>query len=283
MKLITACAPSTRLAWLSLGLPGLAAVGLYGPLFPAMVREWAEFPNLSHGFAVPLIAAYLLWARRDRLQTVLLEPSLWGLPVVVAGLGALIVGVQGGELFLARVSFPVTLLGLTLFLAGPKVLREAWIAIGYLVFMIPLPWVTVKLITYRSRIFDAAASAEALGWLGVPVYREGVFLHLPNITLEVADECSSIPAIAALLALGVAYASLGRRSGAARVALIAAALPFAIASNIIRITTTGAAVYYIGPWTLRTAYHMFNGTVNFLLTFLLLLILDGALMRLARR
>jgi exosortase/archaeosortase family protein len=56
-------------------------------------------------------------------------------------------------------------------------------------------------------------------------------------------------------------------------------LPLAITANIIRITTTAAAAYYIGPWTLRTTYHMFNGTVNFMFTFLLLLVLDGLLSR----
>ena len=66
-------------------------------------------------------------------------------------------------------------------------------------------------------------------------------LHLPNMVLEVADVCSSIPAIAALLALGVAYAAMIRRPAMVRVLLIVATLPLAIGSNIIRITTTAAA------------------------------------------
>ena len=146
--------------------------------------------------------------------------------------------------------------------------------------MIPPPWSTLKLITYRSRLLDAEVSATALSWLGVPVYREGVLLHLPNITLEVADECSSIPAIAALLALGVAYAALARRSLLARVILVAITLPLAISANIIRIISVSWAAYAIGPWTLHTTYHMFNGTVNFLFTFCLLMAADAVLERL---
>ena len=104
-------------------------------------------------------------------------------------------------------------------------------------------------------------------------------LHLPNIVLEVADDCSSIPALAALLSLGVAYAFLTSRSLAARLILIGAAIPFAIGANMIRIISTALGVYYIGPWTLNTVLHMANGTVNFLLTFMLLIALDAALMR----
>jgi exosortase len=145
--------------------------------------------------------------------------------------------------------------------------------------MVPLPYATLKLITYRSRLLDASIAAQGLGWLGVPVLRDGVMLHLPNISLEVADDCSSIPAIAALVSLGVAYASLAKRPLATRIVLVLATPFFAIGANIVRITTTAAAAYHIGPWTLATFYHHFNGTVNFVLTFMLLLLFDTLLTR----
>jgi exosortase len=272
--------PGTMLTvspWVWLGLGGLAVLGLYARLLPALVREWIEFPSLSHGFAVPAIAAYLLWSRRDRIMATTPRPSGWGLPILILGLTTFVVGVRGDESFIARISLPIALLGLTMCLAGPNVTRTMSVGIGYLTFMIPLPYETLKLVTYRDRLFDAAASADALGWLGVPVYRDGVLLHLPDMTLEVADACSSIPAVAALMTLGVAYAAVVDRPRVIRALLVVATLPFAIAANIIRITTTAAGVYYLGPWTLRTAYHQFNGTVNFLLTLALLLLFDRVL------
>jgi exosortase len=274
---------SARAAWLWLGVAGLGAAALYAPLFPGLMREWAEFPSLSHGFAIPFIAAYLIWARRERFATAIPTPTLAGLPLLLLGLGTLALGAAADEPFIARTSLPVTLLGLAVFLGGPRLTRDLWAGIAYLAFMIPLPWATLKMIMYRSRLLDAEVSANALQHLGVPVNRDGVLLHLPNITLEVADDCSSIPAIAALLALGMAYAAMSARPLWTRVALIAATLPLAILANIIRITSVAWAAYQIGPWTLHTTYHMFNGTVNFLFTFLLLLGLDSALGRFARR
>jgi len=263
--------------WSWLGVAGLVAVMLYARLLPALVHEWLEFPSLSHGFAVPVITAYLIWARRDRLKTLTPVPSVWGLPIFVVGLATFVAGLRGDEPFVARLSLPITLFGLTLFLAGPRVIKATWMGIGYLVFMIPAPYETLKLIMYRSRLLDADAAAYTLGWLGVPVHHEGVLLHLPNMTLEVADDCSSIPALMALMSLGVAYAVVASRPTIVRVILVAATVPLAVTANIIRITSTAAAVYYIGPWTLRTTYHMFNGTVNFLVTFMLLLLLDRVL------
>ena len=269
----------SRLGWWCLGLSALVALALYAPLLPGLVREWSEFPSLSHGFAVPFIAGYLLWARREQLRQLPVAPSIAGLPVLVLGLGVLTIGMRGDEPFAARLSLPVTLLGLVLLLGGRAIFAKAWLGVAYLAFMVPMPYATLKLLMYRSRIVDATVSAHALGWLGVPVLQEGVILHLPNMVLEVADDCSSIPALAALLSLGVAYASLTPRPMWIRLLIVAAAIPFAIGANMVRIISTAAGVYYIGPWTLNTVYHLFNGTVNFLLTFLLLLSLDAILMR----
>ena len=272
-----------RATWAWFLPPWIAALALYAPLVPGLVSEWSEFPSLSHGFAIPFIAGYLIWARRDEIRARALAPSAWGFPVLAAGLLLFAVGMRASEPFVARVSLPVILLGLSLVLAGFAITRYTWPGIAYLVFMIPLPWGTVKQVTYRSRLFDADASAMFLRWMGVPVYHDGVMLHLPNVNLEVADACSSIPAIAALLSLGVAYAVVARRPTWLRITLILATLPLAIGANIIRITSVAAAAYWIGLWTLHTSYHMFNGTVNFLFTFIFLMVLDAVLFRLTRR
>jgi exosortase len=126
-------------------------------------------------------------------------------------------------------------------------------------------------------------TATALGWLGVPVLRNGVLLVLPNITLEVADDCSSVPAIAALVALGAAYGQMQPRPGWLRAALTLAAAPLGLLSNIVRLILTSLAAYYIGPVALENVIHKFSGTSVFLLTVALLVVLDSALLRLSRR
>jgi exosortase len=255
----------SRATWAWFLPPWIAALALYAPLVPALVHEWSEFPSLSHGFAIPFIAGYLVWARRDQIRARALAPSAWGFPVLVAGLLVFAVGMRASEPFVARVSLPVILLGLSLVLAGFAITRYTWPGIAYLLFMIPLPWGTVKQVTYRSRLFDADASAMFLKWMGIPVYHDGVMLHLPNVNLEVADACSSIPAIAALLSLGVAYAVVAQRP------------------TWLRITSVAALAYWVGLWTLHTSYHMFNGTVNFLFTFIFLMLLDAVLLGVMRR
>ena len=270
---------TSPLSWLALGVAAAAALGLYAPVVAGMAAEWSEFPSLSHGFAVPLISAYLLWHRRRLLAEAPVEGSIAGLPLIILALGMLVLGSLSGEPFVARLSLPLALLGTVLFLGGTRVARHAWVPIAYLVFMIPLPYVTLSALTYRSQLFDAELTATALGWLGVPVLRDGVMLHLPNITLEVAADCSSVPAIAALLALGGAYAQMQPRPTWIRVALTLSAAPLGLLSNIVRLIVTSLSAYYLGPVALNNVIHKFNGTTVFLATVVLLVVLDALLTR----
>ena len=274
---------NSRLAWLALGVTVLGALVLYAPLVSGMAAEWSEFPSLSHGFAVPVISAYLLWRRRDSLAQLPIEGSILGLPLIVFALAMLVVGSLGGEPFVARLSLPLVLFGAVWFLMGGAITRQSWVAIAYLAFMVPLPYLTLRALTYQSRLFDAGITAQALGWLGIPVLRDGVMLHLPNMTLEVADDCSSVPAIAALLALGAAYAQVQSRPTWIRALLTISAAPLGLLSNIIRLILTSISAYYFGPIALNNVIHKFNGTSVFLATVLLLVLLDTLLVRVRAR
>ena len=274
---------TSPLSWLALGVAAAAALGLYAPVVAGMAAEWSEFPSLSHGFAIPLISAYLLWHRRRLLAEAPVEGSIAGLPLIILALGMLVIGSLGGEPFVARLSLPLALLGTVLFLGGTRVARHAWVPIAYLAFMVPLPYLTLSALTYRSQLFDAGLTATALGWLGVPVLRDGVMLHLANMTLEVAADCSSVPAIAALLALGGAYAQMQPRPAWIRVALTLSAAPLGLFSNIVRLILTSLSAYYLGPIALNNVIHKFNGTTVFLATVVLLVVLDALLTRIWRR
>jgi len=267
--------------WVPLAVAMVSTLGLYGPVLLGMAADWSRFPSQSHGFAVPAIAAYLIWMRRGPIASAAPDGSratvAAGVAALIAALGALVIGSLTGETFLARASLPVALLGVALFVGGPGVLRYAWIGLAYLFFMVPLPYLTLKTLTYQSRLFDASATAAALRALGVPVLQDGVMLHLANMTLEVADECSSVPAIAALIALGVAYAQLHPRPTWVKVALALSAAPLGLAANILRLILTSLAAYALGPIALGNVIHRFGGTTVFLATILLLLLVDRVL------
>jgi len=274
--------PGGRARWLPVAI-ALAALGaIYAPVVGAMAVEWTTYPSLSHGFAVPLVSAYLIWRRRDSIAAEPLGSASAGLTVLAVALALLAAGVLTGESFASRLSLPVALLGMMLYLAGPRVTRLVWPGIAYLVFMIPFPYVLLRAVAFQSRLLEAEVTGRILHWLGVPVTQQGVMLHLPSMTLEVADDCSAVRAIPALVALGVAYAHLQPGAVWTRVTLAVSAAPLGLVANLVRLVLTVLGAYHVGPATLTSSFHRLSGTAVFVAAVFLQAALGQVLSRMTR-
>src|SRR5580698_6310637 len=73
----------------------LAAILLlicYASTLGGMASQWANDEDMSHGFAVPIAIAWIVWRERDRWMSVSPNPSLWGFVVLAAGASLHIVG-----------------------------------------------------------------------------------------------------------------------------------------------------------------------------------------------
>jgi exosortase/archaeosortase family protein len=68
-----------------------------------------------------------------------------------------------------------------------------------------------------------------------------------------------------------------------RAVLTLGAVPLGLLSNVFRITVTALGVYYIGPIAIQNVVHHFGGTTVFLLTVVLLVVIDTLLVRLWKR
>jgi EpsI family protein len=177
-----------------------------------------------------------------------------------------------------RVSIVLALGASVYLLLGKNFTRALLFPLLYLSTMIPLPYVVMKELMYRLRVFDAALSELVLKLAGIPVYRDSYFLHLPNITLEVADACSGTASLFALCSLALVYSYFLPVSWRAKFLLSASAVPFAIFANLLRIITTAALTYYIGPIVLDSWFHSLAGTFNFAII-VTLLVLTGEFLR----
>ena len=93
-------------------------VGLYARVLPLWLEDLWDDPNYSHVFIVPIISGFVLWQRRRDLAAQSIRGSWRGLPLLLAGAGALILGDIGDETFLMRTSLIVILVGLVLLNLG---------------------------------------------------------------------------------------------------------------------------------------------------------------------
>src|SRR5262252_9011102 len=94
---------------------------LYWGILRDLGWQWWDDPNYSHGFLVPLFSGFVVWQRWDQLRAVRPEGSSAGLLVLIAGIGALLLGDLSGENFLTRCSMIAVLSGLIIFHLGRRI------------------------------------------------------------------------------------------------------------------------------------------------------------------
>jgi exosortase len=246
---------------------------LYAPTLTHLILQWWRDPNFSHGFFVPLFSAYLLWQRRARLTSLSLRPSWWGMLGLTLGLGVLVVGQWGADIFLPRLSLLIVPASLIVLFLGWNFFRAILFPWALLLLMIPIPAIVFNKITFPLQLLASRIASTTLSWMGVPVLRAGNVIILAAMRLEVAEACSGIRSLMSLMTLAIIYAYLLERRIWVRVVLALASIPFAVAANSVRIIGTGLLVQYWDPDKAEGYFHASWGLLIFVISLLMLYLL----------
>lgn len=248
----------------------LLSLLLYWQVLKALAQDWWSDPDYGHGVFVPLFSAYILWHDRQRWLKTAIRPNNFGLLIMLAAIGLLLVGDLGAELFTTRFSFLVILAGMIVFLAGWKMLRNVLFPLTFLVFMIPIPEILYNQITFPLQLLASRLATFCLQTLQIPVLRDGNILVTSNYSLAVVEACSGIRSLMSLVALAAAYGYLAEPSRRVRVVLGFLMIPIALITNAIRITVAGVMAHLFGASTAEGFLHEFSGWVIFLSAILLM-------------
>ncbi len=274
--------PSVSMAVLSLVVLGGLLGAIYYDVLYRLGLQWYADPDYSHGFLVPFLAGYFVWERRGKLMALPAVPSFWGIGLLGFGLLMLFIGTVGAELYTQRTSLIVVLAGLVLLMLGGEFLRVLAFPVAFLLFMVPLPAIVVNAVAFPLQMFAAKTATFCLHNFGIPVLREGNLILLPGTTLEVAEACSGIRSLQALLALGTVYAYFALSGMWRRWVLVLLSIPIAIAANAFRVTGTGVLAHYWGAEAAEGFYHTFSGLFIFVVALALLLGAGAVLSRIGK-
>jgi exosortase A len=258
---------------------GLALV--YWRVFEKLIYDWGHDDNYSHGFLIIPIALYFVWERRERLLSLPLKPSWFGLIVFAGGISVLMAGLLGAELFLTRISLLGVIAGIILFLFGWAHLRALTFPMAFMLLMIPLPAIIFNQIAFPLQLLASRAGEAAISAAEIPVLREGNVLVLARTTLEVAEACSGIRSLISLLALGIVFGYFTDSRVRVRTLIALSTIPVAIVSNGARVAGTGILAHHWGPEAAQGFFHEFSGWVVFMVAFALMLALQQLIVRLA--
>ena len=251
-----------------------ALLGLYYPVLVAMAHDWSTNDNYSHGFFIPLISGYMVFAMKDELRNISLRPANWGLLLLLAGVGQLYIARVGSEYFLQRTSLILVLLGMVIFLLGKAMTRKLLLPIAYLLFMVPLPAIIWNKIAFPMQLFSSAVTEVVVRLIGIPIFREGNVLHLAQTTLEVVDACSGLRSLTTMFALSAALAWFSDSTAWKKWVLFLAAAPIAIFANIVRLTGTAGLASVYGEKVAQGFLHEFSGLFTFVFGLMLLILVN---------
>lgn len=222
------------------GLFGLLATGwAYGSTLVETAERWRTDPQYSHGWLVPLFSAYLLYRRRAQVPAAGFRPRWWGLAVVLAAVALRGLGYALYQPWLDAVSLLVCVGGVAATVGGWPAVKWAGPAVLFLAFMIPLPFRLQFALGGSLQSVATAASTYLLQTAGVPAIAEGNVILLSETRIGVVEACNGLSMLVTFFALAAGFALLIDRHWLYAAAMAAAAVPIAVAANVLRITVTG--------------------------------------------
>ena len=232
----------------------------YARALGPLVSQWWSNDIYSYGFLIPAISGYFVWILRKELFQFPLVPNYpCGLSILLLGLLLLLTGEVGGVMVIQWLSLIISLAGLVLFLMGTHFLGKLWFPIAYLLFMIPFWEIVTDRLHFPFQNFSAIMGATLLRLTNIPVYQNGVYIQLPNITLQVARVCSGVSYLLAVVAISLPTAIFFLEGWYRRILLISIAVAIAILSNGLRVGLIGLLSYHGIGGDIHGPFHILQG------------------------
>jgi exosortase D (VPLPA-CTERM-specific) len=243
---------------------------------------WMQRPEYSHGPLMPLIAAFLAWQQKDRLERVEFTGSWWG-PVllVLAGLGVLL-GKLGSVATIQQYALVLAFGALVLSLTGASAFRRLLAAMIVLLLMIPQPPFVLNNLSAELQLLSSQIGVAFIRAMGITVFAEGNVIDLGVYRLQVVEACDGLRYLFPLMAIGLLIAYFYKGAMWKRVLVFLASIPITILMNSLRVGTIGVMVEHWGVRMAEGFLHEFQGWMVFMLSAGLLIALTAALNRVGR-
>ena len=191
---------------------------------------WWNNATFGHCLLIVPIVGWLVWQRRHELVRMAPSPWLPGVGLLLAT-GVLWLAGELAELSVVRhAALVLTVMATVPTIFGLAVTRGVAFALFFLLFGIPVG----EQIVPQLQTFTALFSIKLLDLFGVPAFLDGVFISIPNGDFEVAEACSGVRFLIAMVAFGALTSNVCFKSWWRRAAFMAASVLVPIVANGFR-------------------------------------------------
>lgn len=242
-------------------------IALFSADWRAMAMQWWDSSTYNHVLLIPYILGWLLslrWREVGRL-----EPQGWRPGLVLFGgagfiwlLGSfagLSIASQLGVVLMAQASV-LTLLGL-------RVSVAMLFPLAYMLFLVPAGDELIPAL----QTITAQITMVLLDATNVPAHIEGVFITTPGGYFEVAEACSGVKFLIAMIAYGALVANVCFRAWPRRIAFMALSAILPILANGVRAWGTIFIAEHRGIEFASGFDHIFYGWIFFALVMALVM------------
>ena len=226
-----------------------------------MLGQWWNSSTYNHILLVPAIVGWLIWQRRGAVSQFSPAPWRWGLLALAAAVLLWVLGAFAGFDLLRQSGAVAMLPASALLLLGPRVFAALLFPFAYMVFLVPFGDELVpplQTLTATLTVWLVHASQ-------VPATINGVFIDTPAGLFEVAEACSGVKFLIAMIALGVLVGNVCFISWRRRLAFFALCVVVPILANGVRAWGTIFAAQYVGVERAGGIDHLIYGWVFFAL------------------
>ena len=270
------------------GFVAVLAAVVYGfnlMLFTRLPQIFADpMEDMSFGWYVPVFSLYVLWTERDKIRASAGAPGWGGLLLALPFLAIGFLGTRGAQVRLEIVAFVGVLLAATWAFYGRRSAKAVLFPALFLLFCIPLA-TFLDVVTVHLRIAASSAAFSLMRGFGAAVVQQGTMIGAADgsFAIDIAEPCSGLRSIFALMALTAGYAYFTQPTWLRRLALFALSVPLAVLGNIMRILSICIVANCASPDFATGFYHDYSGYVVFAVAILLMVAAGEAISRLAGR
>jgi exosortase C (VPDSG-CTERM-specific) len=269
----------------------LATLGL-GLCFLVPLWKLAGFAAGSELYSyillIPFISFYLVWQKRNHLPPAFVPARRMAVGFLAAGVVVILAYwlvlrprqklMEDDYLVVVMIAFLLCFLGICGWFLGRQFLRSNAFALGFLVFMVPIPTAAIRGIDTFLQYGSAAVARGFFTVTGTPFLQDGLVFQLPGISMQIAPECSGIHSSLVLFITSLLASYFFLRTPWKQAAFILAVIPLAILRNGFRVFTIGELCIHVGPHMINSPIHRKGGPLFFALSliplFLLLVVLQ---------
>ena len=229
------------------------------PDWLAMFDQWWNISTYNHVLLVPPILVWLVWLRAPQLVALTPQPCRWGLLAFAVAVFAWVLGAFAGFNLLRQAGVVAMLPASALLLLGPRCFIALLFPFAYMVFLVPFGDELVPPL----QTITAKLTIALVHLTQVPATIDGVFIDTPAGLFEVAEACSGVKFLIAMIALGALVGNVCLISWRRRAAFFALCLVVPVLANGVRAWATVYVAQYVGAERAAGVDHIIYGWVFF--------------------